>query len=175
MLQEKRDRAVEEARKEREQELTEEEIKEIRSEVSMVDRQEIGRVPDSDDDDANKGLELKCKINLEKGRSVAQENQQKGSRIWHTIKYMPEDRRIHIKDILDIAGKGNVPQAHLPPAEQQVSTRLTPMKTSTSPSATAILQYHQKKRRLPLQKNKTSTSKKSTGAATSTTSPLSWI
>ena len=88
MLQEKRDRAVEEAQKEREQELTEEEIKEIRSEVSVVDRQEIGRVPDSDDDDANKDLELKCKINLEKGRSVAQENQQKGSRIWHTIKHI---------------------------------------------------------------------------------------
>ena len=71
MLQEKRDRAVEEARKEREQELTEEEIKKIRSEVPMVDRQEIGRVPDSDDEDAKKDLELKCKINLEKGRRVA--------------------------------------------------------------------------------------------------------
>ena len=34
-----------------EQELTEEEIKKIRCEVPMVDRQEIGRVPDYDDDE----------------------------------------------------------------------------------------------------------------------------
>ena len=71
MLQEKRDRAVEEARKESEQELTEEEIKEIRSGVSMVDKQEIWRVPDSDDEDAKKDLELKRRMNLEKGRKVA--------------------------------------------------------------------------------------------------------
>ena len=172
MLQEKRDRAVEEARKEREQELTEEEIKEIRSEVPRVNRQEIGRVPVSDDEDAKKDLELKCKMNLEKTRRVAQENQQKGSRIWHAIKHMPEDRRLHIRDILDIAGKQNVPGPHPPSAEQQVSARLTPMKSSTSSSSTAILQYHQKKGRLSLQKNKTSTSTKSTGAATSTTLPL---
>ena len=163
MLQEKRDRAVEEARKEREQELTEEEIKEIRSEVPRVNRQ-IGRVPDSDDEDAKKDLELKCKMNLEKRRRVAQENQQKGSRIWHAIKHMPEDGRLHIRDILDIAGKENVPRPHPPSAEQQVSARLTPMRSSTSSSSTAILQYHQKKRRLSLQKNKTSTSTKSTGA-----------
>ena len=128
MLQEKRDRAVEEARKEREQELTEEEIKEIRSEVPRVNRQEIGRVPVSDDEDAKKDLELKCKMNLEKRRRVAQENQQKGSRIWHAIKHMPEDRRLHIRDILDIAGKENVPRPHPPSAEQQVSARLTPIK-----------------------------------------------
>ena len=85
---------------------------------------------------------------------------------------MPEDRRLHIRDILDIAGKENVPQVHHPPAEQQVSAQLTHMKSSTSSSATAILQYHQKKRRLSLQKNKTSTLTKSTGAATSTTLPL---
>ena len=163
MLQEERDRAVEEARKEREQELTEEEIKEIRSEVPRVNRQ-IGRVPDSDDEDAKKDLELKCKMNLEKRRRVAQENQQKGSRIWHAIKHMPEDGRLHIRDILDIAGKENVPRPHPPSAEQQVSARLTPMRSSTSSSSTAILQYHQKKRRLSLQKNKTSTSTKSTGA-----------
>ena len=88
MLQEKRDRNVEEARKEREQELTEEEIKKIRSEVPMVNRQEIGRVPDSDDEDAKNDLELKRKINLEKGRRVAREHQRKGSRIWHTIKHV---------------------------------------------------------------------------------------
>ena len=68
----------------------------------MVDRQEIGWVPDSDDEDAKKDLELKRKMNLEKGRRVARENQQKGSRIWHAIKSMPGDRRLHIRDILDI-------------------------------------------------------------------------
>ena len=141
-------------------------------EVLMVDRQEIGRVPDSDDEDAKKDLELKCKMNLEEGGRVARENQQKGRRIWHAIKHIPEDRRLHIRDILDLAVKENVPQVHHPPAEQQVSAQLTPMKSSTSSSATAILQYHQKKRRLCLQKNKTSTSTKSTGAATSTTLPL---
>ena len=125
MLQEKRDRAVEEARKEREQELTEEEIKKIRSEVPMLDRREIGRVPDSDDEDAKKDLELKRKINLEKGRRVARENQRKGSRIWQTIKHMSEDRRLHVRDVLDIAAKENVPQAHPSAAEQQVSATLT--------------------------------------------------
>ena len=54
LLHEKRDRAVEKARKERKQELTKEEIKETRSEVPMVGRQEIGRVPDLDDEDAKK-------------------------------------------------------------------------------------------------------------------------
>ena len=128
----------------------------------MVDRQEIGRVPDSDDEDAKKYLELKRKINLERGRRVARENQRKGSRIWHAIKHMSEDRGLHIRDILDTAGKENVPRAHPPPAEQRVSTRLTPMKSSTSSSSTTALQYHQKKRRLSLQKNKTSASTKFT-------------
>ena len=138
----------------------------------MVDKQEIGRVPDSDDEDAKKDLELKRRMNLEKGRRVARENQQKGRRIWHAIKHMPREGRLHITDILDIARKENVPQAHRPPAEQQVSARLTPMKSSTSSSSSAILQNHQKKRRLSLQKHKPSTSTKSTGAATNTTLPL---
>ena len=120
---------------EREQELTEEEIKKVRSEVSMVDRQEIGRVPDSGDEDAKKDLELKRKINLEKGRRVARENQRKGSRIWHTIKHMSEDRRLHVRDVLDIAAKENVPQAHPSAAEQQVSATLTPLKSSTASSS----------------------------------------
>lgn len=47
---------MEEARKEREQELTEEEIKKIRSEVPKVGRQEIGWVPSSDNEDAKKDL-----------------------------------------------------------------------------------------------------------------------
>ena len=79
---------MEEARKEREQELTEEEIKKIRSEVPKVGRQEIGWVPGSDNEDAKKDLELKRKINLEKGRRVVRENQGKESRIWHTIKHV---------------------------------------------------------------------------------------
>ena len=37
----------------------------------MVDRQEIGQVPDSDDEDAKKDLELRHKMNLKKGRRVA--------------------------------------------------------------------------------------------------------
>lgn len=164
LTMEKRDRAVEEARKESEHELTEEQIKEIRSKISMVDKQEIGRVPDSDDEDAKKDLELKRRMNLEKGRRVARENQQKSSRIWHAIKHMPREGRLHITDILDIARKENVPQA-----EQQVSGKLTPMKSSTSSSSSAILQNHQKKRRLSLQKHKPSTSAKSTGVATNTT------
>ena len=57
---------MEEAQKKLEQELTKEEINKIRSEVPMVGRQEIGRVPDSDDEDAKKDLEFKRKINLEK-------------------------------------------------------------------------------------------------------------
>ena len=168
MLQEKRDRAVEEARKEREQELTEEEIKKIRSEVPMLDRREIGRVPDSDDEDAKKDLELKRKINLEKGRRVARENQRKGSRIWQTIKHMSEDRRLHVRDVLDIAAKENVPQAHPSAAEQQVSATLTPLKSSTASRSNSILRYHQKKNRLALHKKKTRASTTSTGAATST-------
>ena len=150
-----------------EQELTEEEIKKIRCEVPMVDRQEIGRVPDSDDEDAKKDLELKRKINLEKGRRVARENQRKGSRIWHTIKHMPENRRLHVRDVLDIA-KENVPQTHPSAAEQQVSATLTPLKSSTASSSNSILRCHQKKNRLALHKKKTRASTTSTGAATST-------
>ena len=170
MLQEKRDRAVEEAQKEREQELTEEEIKKIRSEVPMVDRREIGGGggADSDDEDAKKDLDLKRKINLEKGRRVARENQRKGSRIWQTIKHMSEDRRLHVTDVLDIAAKENVPQAHPSAAEQQVSATLTPLKSSTASSSNSILRYHQKKNRLALHKKKTRASTTSTGAATST-------
>ena len=48
-----------ETRKEREQALKKEEIKQIRSEVPMVGIQDIGWVLDSDD------LELKCKINTD--------------------------------------------------------------------------------------------------------------
>lgn len=57
----KRNRAVEdlETRKEREQELKREEIKQIRSEVPMVDIQDIGWVLDSED------LELKSRINTD--------------------------------------------------------------------------------------------------------------
>ena len=150
-----------------EQELTEEEIKKIRCEVPMVDRQEIGRVPDSDDEDAKKDLELKRKINLEKGRRVARENQRKGSRIWHTIKHMPENRRLHVRDVLDIV-KENVPQTHPSAAEQQVSATLTPLKSSTASSSNSILRCHQKKNRLALHKKKTRASTTSTGAATST-------
>ena len=79
---------MEEARKERKQELTEEEVKKIRSEVPKVGHQEIGWVPGSDNEDAKKDLELKRKINLEEGRRVPRENQEKGSRIWHTIKHV---------------------------------------------------------------------------------------
>ena len=121
----------------------------------MVDRQEIGQVPDSDDEDAKKDLELKRKINLEKGRRVAWENQRKGSRIWHTIKHMSEDRRLHIRDVLDIAAKENLPQAHPSAAEQQVSATLTPLKSSTASSSNSIWRYHQKKNRLALHKKKT--------------------
>lgn len=48
-----------ETRKEREQELKKEEIKQIRSEVPMVGIQDIRWVLDADD------LELKCKINTD--------------------------------------------------------------------------------------------------------------
>ena len=66
---------MEEARKERKQEITEEGVKKIRSEVPKVGHQEIGWVPGSDNEDAKKDLELKRKINLEKGRRVPRENQ----------------------------------------------------------------------------------------------------
>jgi len=85
-----------ETRKEREQELKKEEIKQIRSEVPMVGIQDIGWLLDSDD------LELECKINLEMGRRVARGDQQKGSRIWHMIKHMSEDRRLHMRDVLEL-------------------------------------------------------------------------
>ncbi|XP_068728061.1 uncharacterized protein [Montipora capricornis] len=168
LTMEKRDRAVEEAQKKLEQELTKEEINKIRSEIPMVGRQEIGRVPDSDDEDAKKDLQLKRKINLENGRRVARENQRKGSRIWHTIKHMSEDTRLHVRDVLDMAGKENVPQAHPSAAEKQVSAPLTPLESSTASSSNAVLRSHQQKSRLALQKNKKSASTTSRGVATCT-------
>ena len=126
-------------------------------------------MPDSDDEDAKKDLELKCKINLEKGRRVARENQQKGSRIWHTIKHMSEDRRLHVRDVLDMAAKENVLRADPSAAEQQVvSAPLTPLKSLTASSLNAVLRSHQQKSRLALHKNKMNASTKSTGAATNT-------
>lgn len=49
---------MEEGQREREQELTKEEINVIRSKTLMVGRYEIGQVPDSYGEDAKKDLEL---------------------------------------------------------------------------------------------------------------------
>ena len=71
------------------------------------------------------------------GRRVARGNQQKGSRMWHMIKHMSEDRRVHMRDVLDIEAKKNVPQAPPSAAERLVSAPLTPLKNSTATSSSA--------------------------------------
>lgn len=71
------------------------------------------------------------------GRRVARGDQQKGSRIWHMIKHMSEDRRLHMRDVLDIEGKKTVPRAHPSAAEKLVSAPLTPLKNSTAISSSA--------------------------------------
>ena len=39
------------------------------------------------------------------GRRVARGNKQRGSKVWHMIKHMSEDRRVHMRDVLDIEAK----------------------------------------------------------------------
>lgn len=71
------------------------------------------------------------------GRRVACGDQQKEGRIWHIIKHMSEDRRLHMRDVLDIEAKKNVPQAHPSAAKKLVSAPLTPLKNSTATSSSA--------------------------------------
>lgn len=101
-------------------------------------------------------------------RRVARGDQEKGSRIWHMIKHMSEDRRLHLRDVLDIEAKKNVPRAHPSAAEKLVSASLTPLKNSTATSSSAALRSHQQHSRLAFHKNKKIASSTSTGAATST-------
>ena len=75
-FQEKRDWEVRKAL-ERE-ELTNEEIKELRSSIAPVEAKEVA-VYDSGDEDACSDLLLKRKISLERGRKTARENQCRGS------------------------------------------------------------------------------------------------
>ena len=125
---------MEEARKEREQELTEKEIKKIRSEVPKVGRQEIGWVPGSDNEDAKKDLELKRKINLEKGIRVARENQGKGSRIWHMIKHVRRQKAT-CERCIRYCSKRKCASSSPSSSRKTVSASLTPLTSLTASSS----------------------------------------
>ena len=77
-FQEKSDREVRKAL-ERE-ELSNEEIKEMRSTIAPVEAKEVV-VYDSGDEDTCSDLLLKRKISLKRGRKTARENQLRGSRL----------------------------------------------------------------------------------------------
>lgn len=84
-FQEKRDAEVQSAMLSREnREITDDEINEIRSSIPPVNLSEVN-VPTSDDEDAQKDLALKRKINLQNGRMIARRNQMRGRRILNAI------------------------------------------------------------------------------------------
>ena len=99
-FQEKRDREVRKAL-ERE-ELSSEEIKELRSTIAPVEAKEVV-VYDSGDEDARSDLLLKCKISLERGRKTARENQRRGSPLLALLsgKYKAPSQQVSVKDLME--------------------------------------------------------------------------
>lgn len=149
--------------------LTKKEIKKIRSKVPKVGRQEIEWVPGSDNEDAKKDVELKRKINLEKGRRVARENQGKGSKIWHTIKDVRRQKGT-CESCSRYCSKRRCASSSSSSSGKTVRAPLTPLKSSTACSSYPVLRSHQQRSKLALHKNKTSASTTSTEAAATSTS-----
>ena len=131
-FQEKRDREVRKAL-ERE-ELSSEEIKELRSTIAPVEAKEVV-VYDSGDEDARSDLLLKRKISLERGRKTARENQRRGSRLLALLSgNKAPSQQVSVKDLMELA-KENVPL----PAAKAPSASLTPLRCCTTSTADAAL------------------------------------
>ena len=141
-FQEKSDREVRKAL-ERE-ELSNEEIKELRSTIALVEAKEVV-VYDSGDEDTCSDLPLKSKISLERGRKTARENQLWGSRMLALlIGNKAPSQQMSLKD-LELA-KENVTV----PAAKAPSASLTPLRCWTTSTADAALRTQQKRGRLAL-------------------------
>ena len=156
-FQEKSDREVRKAL-ERE-ELSNEEIKELRSTIAPVEAKELV-VYDSGDEDTCSELLLKCKISLERGRKTARENQLRGSRLLALlIGNKAPSQQMSVKDLMELA-KENVTV----PAAKAPSASLSPLRCCTTSTADAALHAQQKRGRLALaRKPQTSVGKLSLG------------
>ena len=142
-FQEKSDREVRKAL-ERE-ELSNEEIKELRSTIAPVEAKELV-VYDSGDEDTCSELLLKCKISLERGRKTARENQLRGSRLLALlIGNKAPSQQMSVKDLMELA-KENVTV----PAAKAPSASLSPLRCCTTSTADAALRAQQKRGRLAL-------------------------
>lgn len=91
------------------------------------------QVPDNED--AKKDLELKRKINSEKGRRVARENQGKRSRIWHTIKHIRRQKATCERCIRYCSKRKCAPSSPSSSRKKKVSASLTPLKSLTASSS----------------------------------------
>ena len=151
-FQEKSDREVRKSL-ERE-ELSNEEIKKLRSTIAPVEVKEVV-VYESGDEDTCSDLLLKHKIRLERGRKTARENQLRGSRLLALlIGNKAPSQQMSVKDLMELA-KENVTVP---------SASLTPLKCCTTSTADAALRAQQKRGRLALtRKPQTSVGKLSLG------------
>ena len=151
-LQEKSDKEVRKAL-ERE-ELSNEEIKELRGKMAPVEAKEVV-VYDSGDEDTCSDLLLKRKISLERVRKTARENELRGSRLLALlIGNKAPSQQMSVKDLMELA-KENVTVP---------SASLTPLKCCTTSTADAALRAQQKRGRLALtRKPQTSIGKLSLG------------
>ena len=151
-LQEKSDKEVRKAL-ERE-ELSNEEIKELRGKMAPVETKEVV-VYDSGDEDTCSDLLLKRKISLERVRKTARENELRGSRLLALlIGNKAPSQQMSVKDLMELA-KENVTVP---------SASLTPLKCCTTSTADAALCAQQKRGRLALaRKPQTSIGKLSLG------------
>ena len=156
-FQEKSDREVRKAL-ERE-ELSNEEIKELRSTIAPVEAKELV-VYDSGDEDTCSELLLKCKISLERGRKTARENQLRGSCLLALlVGNKAPSQQMSVKDLMEVAKENvTVPVAKAP------SASLSPLRCCTTSTADAALCAQQKRGRLALaRKPQTSIGKLSLG------------
>ena len=136
-FQEKSDKEVRKAL-ERE-ELSNEEIKELRGKMAPVEAKEVV-VYDSGNEDTCSDLLLKRKISLERVRKTARENELRGSRLLALlIGNKAPSQQMSVKDLMELA-KENVTVP---------SASLTPLKCCTT-SADAALRAQQKRGRLAL-------------------------
>ena len=142
-LQEKSDKEVRKAL-ERE-ELSNEEIKELRGKMDPVEAKEVV-VYDSGDEDTCSDLLLKRKISLERVRKTARENELRGSRLLALlIGNKAPSQQMSVKDLMELA-KENVTV----PSAKASSASLTPLKCCTTSTADAALRAQQKRGRLAL-------------------------
>ena len=156
-FQEKSDREVRKSL-ERE-ELSNEEIKKLRSTIAPVEVKEVV-VYESGDEDTCSDLLLKHKIRLERGRKTARENQLRGSRLLALlIGNKAPSQQISVKDLMELAKENvTVPSASLTPLKCCTTS------TADASTADAALRAQQKRGRLALtRKPQTSVGKLSLG------------